>query len=179
MKTKEKKGNRGLLVLLVLLLVLAAAGIGTAVWALFFRTVDPILPPDYAPDDSEVYAEEIIDDTEEKNEVAQGGGKVSLTYSNEVVIDLSSKRASLMFMNPKRSSHDVILQIAVQGEVLVQSGLLKAGTQVKQLDVSQESVQRLRPGGYEGTFILFYYDQTTGERAPVNTEIPIHITVRN
>ena len=35
----------------------------------------------------------------------------------------------------------------------------------------------LSPGGYEGKFIVLYYDPDSGEKAMVNTEIPITVNV--
>jgi hypothetical protein len=35
----------------------------------------------------------------------------------------------------------------------------------------------LSPGGYKGSFSVFYYDPSSGEKAMVNTEIPILVTV--
>ena len=174
-KEKNEKDKRKWLILLLLLITFAA--IGVAVWALSMANPDRPLPPDFAPED-EIHAQEIPNDSGEKNDAADGGGKVSLTYSNEVTMDLSEGIASLLFANPKRSSHDIILQIAVQDTVVVQSGLLKAGTQVKTLELLPEA-ERLTAGGYHGSFFVFYYDPTTGEQAVVNTEIPIHIIVRN
>ena len=34
------------------------------------------------------------------------------------------------------------------------------------------------PGGYEGKFAVFYYSVETGEKAMVNTEIPVSITIQ-
>ncbi|MBQ3257584.1 MAG: hypothetical protein IJA67_09240 [Oscillospiraceae bacterium] len=174
-ETKEKDRQKWL-ILLLLLITLAAVGI--AIWALRMADSDRPLPPDFAPDD-EAYAQEIPNDSGEKNDAAEGGGKVSLTYSNEVVMDLSDGTASLLFANPKRSSHDVILQITVRDTVVVQSGLLKAGTQVKTLELLPEAVDKLESGGYHGSFFVFCYDPITGEQAVVNTEIPITVIVRN
>lgn len=33
------------------------------------------------------------------------------------------------------------------------------------------------PGGYEGKFIVLYYDSVSGEKAVVQTEIPVRVTV--
>ena len=45
------------------------------------------------------------------------------------------------------------------------------------LDLMEGVEKKLGVGGYEGKFIVHYYDQTTGEKAMVNTEIPITINV--
>ena len=34
------------------------------------------------------------------------------------------------------------------------------------------------PGGYEGSFLVFYYDLNSGEKAIVSTEVPITVTVQ-
>ena len=71
----------------------------------------------------------------------------------------------------------MVLQIVIQGEVVVQSGTLKPGNQVKTLDLMDGVEEKLTAGTYEGNFAVLYYDPETGEKAIVNTEIPVTITV--
>ncbi len=169
----EKKRN--LLILLLLLITLIAVGI--TVWALFFREPSVPLAPDYAPQETEENAESIPDDTGEKLENPQGGGSVSLTYSKEVTIDLSDKTASLLFANPGKSNQDVVVQIVIQDTVIVQSGLLKPGNQVTGLGLLEGAEKKLAEGGYDGKFVVLYYNPDSGEKAILNTEIPLSVTV--
>lgn len=174
-KTKKKKDKTRLLILLLLLITLLAVCV--TVWALFFRSSGPALAPDYAPQEMEQHAETIPDDSGEKMDKPEGGGSVSLTYSNKVTIDLSDKAAALYFANPGKSNQDMVIQITIQDTVIVQSGTLVPGQQVKLLDLLEGAEKQLSAGGYEGKFVVLYYDQTSGEKAMVNTEIPITINV--
>lgn len=117
----RENGNRGKILILLLLLITVIA-VGVTIWALFFRDTAPALTPDYAPQQEETNAEPIGDEDDEKLEAEEGGGAVSISYSNEAEISLSA-------------------------------------------------------GGYEGKFAVLYYDPDTGEKAVVNTEIPVTITV--
>ena len=65
----------------------------------------------------------------------------------------------------------------IQDSVVVQSGTLSPGKQVTRLELSEESAARLTAGTYEGIFNVLYYDLESGERAIVNTEIPITVQV--
>ena len=174
-KTEKKKDKTRLLILLLLLITLLAVCV--TVWALFFRDSGPALAPDYAPQEMEQHAETIPDDSDEKLDKPEGGGSVSLTYSNKVTIDLSDKAAALYFANPGKSNQDMVIQITIQDTVIVQSGTLVPGQQVKLLDLLEGAEKQLSAGGYEGKFVVLYYDQTSGEKAMVNTEIPITINV--
>ena len=174
-KTEKKKDKTRLLILLLLLITLLAVCV--TVWALFFRDSGPALAPDYAPQEMEQNAESIPDDSGEKMDTPEGGGSVSLTYSNKVTIDLSDKAAALYFANPGKSNQDMVIQITIQDTVIVQSGTLVPGQQVKLLDLLEGAEKQLSVGGYEGKFVVLYYDQTSGEKAMVNTEIPITINV--
>ena len=102
---------------------------------------------------------------------------MSLTYSNEVTIDLSDKAAGLYFANPGKSNQDMVLQVVIQDTVILQSGTLKPGHQVKLLNLLEGAEKMLQPGGYEGKFVVLYYDPISGEKSMVNTEIPITINV--
>lgn len=174
MNLSAKKRN----ILIVALLLLVVVCVSVTVWALFFREPDIILTPDYAPQETEQNQQPIEGDTGEKLEQAEGGGSVSLTYSNAVTIDLSDEAATLLFANPGKSNQDMVVQIVVQDQILVQSGKLTPGNQVTTLDLLDDAAKKLSAGGYEGKFVILYYNPDTGEKAVVNTEIPISITVK-
>lgn len=174
-ENKKSKPN----LLIPVLLIITVIAICVTVWALFFRDSGPALAPDYAPQEEEQNAETIPNDTGEKMENPEGGGSVSLTYSREVSIDLSDETATLLFANPGKSNQDMVLQIVIQDTVIVQSGMLKPGNQVTALDLLDGAAKKLSAGTYEGNFNVLYYNPETGEKAIVNTEIPITITVNN
>lgn len=174
-ENKKSKPN----LLIPILLIITVIAICVTVWALFFRDSGPTLAPDYAPQEEEQNAETIPNDTGEKMENPEGGGSVSLTYSREVTIDLSDETATLLFANPGKSNQDMVLQIVIQDTVIVQSGTLKPGNQVTALDLLDGAAKKLSAGTYEGNFNVLYYNPETGEKAIVNTEIPITITVNN
>ena len=165
MESNKKKWT----ILIALLLLITIAAVSVTIWALFFREPETILPPNHTPIDG---------DSDEKMDVEEGGGAVSLTYSNKVTIDLSNEKATLMFANPGKSVQDMVVQVIVQDTVLVQSGRLTPGNQVTTLDLLDGAAKKLSPGIYEGKFLISYYDPDTGEMAVVNTEIPITITVQ-
>ena len=163
--------------LIALLSLITAAAVTVTVWTVFFRKDDTVLAPDYAPMEKEEHAEAIPGDTGEKMESEKGGGSVSLSYSDEAAIDLSDRQATVMFANPGKSNQDMVLQVVIQDTVIIQSGTLSPGNRVTTLDLLPGAEKQLVPGGYEGKFVVFYYDETTGEKAMVNTEIPISITI--
>lgn len=179
---QNQKANKSTIIIAILAVITVAA-LCVTMWALFLREPSAgdddkvILNPDYAPQKQEQNAETIPDDTGEKMENPEGGGAVSLTYSNEVTIDISDKAAALYFANPGKSNQDMVIQIAIQDTIILQSGTLSPGNQVKILNLLEGAEDMLQPGGYEGKFIVLYYDLTSGEKSMVNTEIPITINV--
>lgn len=179
---QNKKLNKTTIIIAVLALITVAA-LSVTMWALFFREPSAgddnkvILNPDYAPQKQEQNAETIPNDTGDKMAPPEGGGAVSLTYSNEVKIDISDKAAAVYFANPGKSNQDMVLQIVIQDTVILQSGTLKPGNQVKLLNLLEGAEDMLQPGGYEGKFVVLYYDPISGEKSMVNTEIPITINV--
>ncbi|MCD8120588.1 MAG: hypothetical protein LUE29_14125 [Lachnospiraceae bacterium] len=175
--TGEKKDRTKLLIILLLLLITVIA-VCITIWALFFRETKTVtLSPDYAPQETEENAEAIGDDDDEKLEASEGGGAVSLSYSTEVTIDLSEETATLYFANPSKSTQDMVLQLVIQDTVVIQSGLLVPGNQVASLNLLDGAADLLEEGGYDGEFLVLYYDPDSREKAVVNTEIPVTITV--
>lgn len=106
------------------------------------------------------------------------GGAVSLTYTTQVTISLAEGQASLYFANPSRSNQDIVLQIVVQDVVLAQSGTISPGKQVTTLDLLEGAADQLSAGGYNGEFVVLYYQPDTHEKTIVNTQIPVNITVQ-
>ena len=167
--------RKNLLIYILLLITLSAMAV--TVWALFFRKPEVRLAPDYAPVAAEQNAQPIPGDQAVQEQAEPGSGSVSLTYSTEVDINLGSGRVDLLFANPGRSNQDMVLQIVIQDTVLLQTGRISPGNQVYGLQLSADAVQMLSPGGYEGSFLIFYYDPVSGEKAIINTEVPISVNV--
>ena len=180
MKQDQVK-KQGYNILIIILILITVAAVSVTAWTLLSqkKANTTELIPDYASQKEEPNAESIPDDSNEKMENPEGGGSVSLVYSREVSISLSNKIAELLFMNPGKSNQDIILQIVIQDVVIAQSGILKAGNQITELELMSEMVEKLSDGIYEGNFNVLYYDPETGEKAIVNTEIPVTITVTN
>ncbi|MCD8116955.1 MAG: hypothetical protein LUE21_07560 [Oscillospiraceae bacterium] len=179
----QKPSHRGLSKggLLTLVLVgITLIAVGVSAWAIFLRdggSESAALTPDYAPQEAEENAESMGDEGDEKLEASEGGGSVSLTYSTDVTVTLSDETASLYFGNPARSTQNVVLQLVIQDEVVIQSGLIAPGSQVSTLALLDDAANMLASGGYDGQFVVLYYDPDTGERAVVTTEIPVTVTV--
>lgn len=174
MKQFKHPDKRNLLIFLLLLITVAAVCV--TVWALFFRTTDAVLTPDHAPVVEE-NAMPIPGDTGTPDDVQPGSGRVSLTYFNQVNIRLAKQTAQLLFANPGRSNQDMVLQLVIQDRVILQSGRITPGNQVEKLDVAPEAAAMLMPGGYEGVFLIHFYDPASGDKAIVTTEIPVSVTV--
>lgn len=175
-REKREKLNNRIIIMLLLLLIIA---VGVTVWAVFFRDSDSVLTPDYAPQSVEENAEPIGDESGEKLEQPEGGGSASLIYSKDVVIDLSDKTATLLFGNPSRSNSDIVVRLIIRDKVILQSGRIVPGNKVTSLNLLEGSEKMLLPGGYNGKFVVFYYNPTTGEKAMINTEIPVSITIQD
>ncbi|MBE5934525.1 MAG: hypothetical protein E7262_01870 [Lachnospiraceae bacterium] len=179
---KKNKKKKLLMLLLVILGIALVAALAIGIFVYFTKDKapqqkeeTPILAPDRAPEDEE-NGESMGDEGEEKLDQPKGGGAVSLTYTKDVVIDLSENKVSLLFGNPSRSNQGMVLQVIIQDKVIVQSGTLKPGIQVKELELTGNA--KLQPGIYEGKFNVLYYDMDSGNKAVVNTEIPIDIKVQ-
>ena len=138
-----------------------------------------MLTPDYAPGEIDTNAIK-EKDNDKKMDVSDGGGAVSLSYSNVVSIDLDSKKAKLYFKNPSKSRENVVLEIVVkQGEkevVVAKSGVIPTGYAIYEMKLNKNA--RLAKGGYNGLFKVMYYDEDTSEKQIVNTEIDITIDVK-
>ena len=71
----------------------------------------------------------------------------------------------------------MVLQLVIDDVVVLQSGRLEPGNKVSTLNLLDGAEKRLTAGGYDGKFVVLYYDRTSREKAMINTEIPITVTV--
>lgn len=179
---KEKSKNTLLKIILVLLIIIIIV-------LLLLRGCGPgngtggqVLEPDYELVDPDDNATAIPDDPvpSEKPDVPQGGGSMSLIYSDQVSVNLSSGKVGLFYQNPSDSSHSIVVQIIIQrGDtqyLVAQSGAIDPGFMLTEM--TMEKGLQLAPGGYEGFLKLLFFDPDTGERAVVDTNIPADITVQ-
>ena len=177
-KTAQEPDNKRVFFVILLLFLSIVTIIAAVVIVLTLQSGNSsVLAPDYAPRETEKNAEPIGDDGDSKLDQPDGGGAVSLTYAKEVRIRLSEKTAQLLFANPTKSNQDMLLQLVINDTVILQSGRLTPGNRVSELELLAGMEKRLSAGGYNGKFVVLYYDRTSGEKAMVNTEIPVTVTV--
>jgi hypothetical protein len=137
----------------------------------------PGITPDYPAPPLEEGAEDVAD-SENKLDAPEGGGAVGMIYSNEVEIDLSDKKATLLFANPNRSTHNVSVQLIVQDIVLAGSGLLTPAKRITTLDLKDGVNVPAGVYAQNAKLLVRFYDPETNECSIVNSEIIVTVTVR-
>lgn len=181
-RTRRDLRLAALLLLIPILLLVIRTG--------WFKPADDgkvVLAPDYPLIKDEPNSQP-TEDNQQKFEVSENGGAVALNYSDKVEYGLSDQTVTLFFANPGSSTQAVVLQIIVYGGVnvdtgkpeeylLAESGVLRPGYYVERLDADLESNVSLASGVYSGVMRVLFYNEDTGERAVVNTEIPVNISV--
>ena len=181
-RTRRDLRLAALLLLIPILLLVIRTG--------WFKPADDgkvVLAPDYPLIKDEPNSQPTEDD-QQKFEVSENGGAVALNYSDKVEYGLSDQTVTLFFANPGSSTQAVVLQIIVYGGVnvdtgkpeeylLAESGILRPGYYVERLDADLESNVSLASGVYSGVMRVLFYNEDTVERAVVNTEIPVNISV--
>ena len=168
--------------LLLLLLLLGLIGL---LLSLLLRGPAPSTPvnPDHPLPPEDALSTPMEDDASEKADVPAGGGSLSMIYTLDARLSLSTGEIAVYFKNPNASSHNVALELIVisggQEYVIAQSGLVKAGYALETLERLANSAA-LSEGIYTGLYRLHCYDPISGERALVSPEISnVKITVMN
>ncbi len=171
-KGKKKKINW------IYLLLIGLIAICLIIIVVLLNKNEQALTPDYAPGtiDTNAIKEQ---DTGDKMNVSDGGGAVSLSYSNVVLVDSEKKNIKMYFKNPIQSRESTVLEIVVDQNdkeyILAKSDLLPPGYALYNMNLT--STLKLPKGGYEGKFRLTYYNEETGVKQIVNTEIEVSIEV--
>ena len=173
MAKKQKNGYKMASIVIISITLIMAIG---SVY--FLLKTKNTLKPDYAPGVIDKNAVPLPDD-KEKMTASEGGGAVSLSYSNKVSIDLKTKELTLYFQNPSKSTHNMVLEVMVTQNnkevTIAKSDILPVGYAIYKLKLLDDI--KLLQGGYNGKFNIIYYDEVTQEKAAVNTDIPITIAV--
>lgn len=173
-RVEEKKQNKKGIVVFLLLIILICVVI--IVYLLFFKEPKQV---DYAPgkEDKNIV---LLPNSGDKMEAQKGGGAVSLSYSNKVDIDLKSGQVSVNFKNPSRSTQSMVLQVIINQKdtevVVAESNRIPPSYAIYELNLKENIT--LSKGEYDGKFNVMYYDEETDEKAIVNTNIPVKITVK-
>lgn len=171
----QKKNKRKFLLLLILLLLIFTLSLSVLIFTLFKGKDIPALAPDYAPEEIDPEAGKTEDDTDNKLDAQSGGGAVSMIYHKDVKLDLSEETFSFYFKNPGESTHDVLVQIEIDGTVVAQSGRIPPGYELSKLSYFDNL--SLGEGGYVGKIVALYYDVETREKAIMKSEIPLTVKV--
>lgn len=159
-------------VVMIFLSIVTVASLCVTGWAVFLRPTPKLT--DYAPAELEPNAVPYTDDLDTgKLTASSGGGAVSISYTKRVTVNRAEGTATLDYANPSSSVNYVALQLVLvdsagREAVLGQSGMLKPGTKLETLALTDTSCQ---PGSYGGKFVLTFYDPETGEKAILNTVV--------
>ena len=117
---------------------------------------------------------EVLPDDDEKVNSEGGGGFVSMVYTKDVTVSLSTNKAKIFYQNPNKSNHSVVLELYLVSSdteyFLGRTGLIPAGNAIYQIDVTERDAN-IRAGIYTGLYRTFYYDPITGERAALSSDI--------
>lgn len=166
-------------VAVVALSVLISACIGVTVWALFFRGEDTPGPitPDYPPQGTDDNQKPIEGDDTGKLESPDGGGAIRVTYSPNATVSLSEKKMTFYYANPGASNQNVRLLVKIGDTYIAKSELITPGNYIEELLLSDEAVSLLQEGGYNATLLIQSFNPESGEKAMVDTQGDLTLTV--
>ena len=160
--------------LVTLLTLLAMIAVATVlIIGLLSNPKPPVINPDHPLPDIDPDIEVLPDDDEKVNSEG-GGGFVSMVYTKDVTVSLSTNKAKIFYQNPNKSNHSVVLELYLVSSdteyFLGRTGLIPAGNAIYQIDVTERDAN-IRAGIYTGLYRTFYYDPITGERAALSSDI--------
>lgn len=178
---EKLKRTRVAVVLLLVIAVLLSIRLG------WFGKGPVVLEPDYPVIDDDIHAKP-TNDNETKLDVSENGGAVAVAWSGDVRYDRATEMLTLRYSNPSKSTQAVVVQAIVYGDtdettgqkteyLLAESGVLRPGFYLDSIPGCLDSSVTLSTGTYSGLLRIYFYNPNTGERAIVNTEIPLQIKV--
>lgn len=100
----------------------------------------------------------------------------SITYSDQVTVDLAARTVSFMLQNPRNSNADMVIHVFLDDREIAISGLLKTGYEVTNLWLNDSA--GIEPGEYSGCFVVDHFDPDTGEKYILDLNIDTTVIVR-
>jgi hypothetical protein len=203
--------NKKVLAIIIVLCVISTVSLAVTAFLLLKQT-KPVNNPDiYPPVAADPNAKPIEEeDSNPPLENPEGGGAVSLTYSNQATAQKGNGVASMMFQNPARSNQSIVIQLHITDKELIEkigktgrtgeekkkvegaegydaeksrmiiaeSGKVAPGYKITQLQLKALPDGTILPKGtYNAVYYILAYDKETNERAIVNMQIPITLTI--
>ena len=179
-KDEKAKDKRTIIYIISTFVLLIVIILLVAIVIKQFSKEEPMLNPDYPPLETDENLKPLPEDDTTKIEHEEGGGAAAFDLSNKLTIDLSDKKASLRFANPGRSTKNMVLWLMIKDTLIAQSGQIPPGYSIDTLDLVKDAEKSLKEGVYEKDckFIVYLYEPETNERAIVNADFPVTITVK-
>lgn len=165
----EKTKNRRLswLFLLLLLLGLVFGGIGA--WRMWFRPAES----HFNQVELDLNAERV--ESGEGSDTEDGMMNASFTVGQTVTVDVSDDIVHFYYVNPVDSSHDTVVSIVIDDQVIAESGRVKPGYGLTEID--GVDITGLDYGTYEGTVEMVYYNPETGVRSMTTGSVAVDISI--
>lgn len=152
--------------------------VGVTVWALFFRDTQTDGAPDYPPQKIEAGQIPLEDDNSDKIDSPEGGGAINVTFDKEATVRLSEEKITLYYANPNASNQNVAIVVMIENVIVAQSDLITPGNMITELMLTDDVISRLQEGRYDAILVVKAYEPNSGEKAMVDTECELTVTVK-
>ena len=167
-RKKKKNSRKGILTLLAILILLLCF-----LFHSYLGRKDNLL--DLKVDDNLIKEE----DNEDKMEVSEGGGAVSLSYSNQVVIDKAKGNINIYLKNPSKSRESLKIEMyakASNNDILIgESGLIPPGNSLKLIKLINLDLIKTE---YDGYMKIKFYNEEDLKEEIVDSKINVKIDVK-
>ena len=163
---QEKKSKSRIIIILLLLLL-----IGVIVWfmnrgdtttdelgsGLSGYVVEEGFEPGLSQEEIEKRLQAVVDES-------------TISFNIQSLPTAKGKTLEILFSNPINSAHDLVLEIQLDGEIIVRTDKISPDHYIKSVDL----VEALEPGTYTALAKIIGYDRETNEIiSQVNAEITI------
>lgn len=166
--------------LLPLLLLLIPATAGVVATVIVTTTPAPPVNKPVEPDPSQlpIPAADLPDLPEQSGEGLRH--TMSFSLSTEATADLSTGKVTVNYQstNPK-ADQKVVVQLRLStGVVIAETGAVKPGYQVKEMNLTDRAKKELKPGRYSADILMVPYSVKDESKGFTETNVPITLTVQ-
>lgn len=169
-----------ILLVMIIVIVMLAVACCALLGGFFDRDQDTdklptILPPDYPPMETDENQEAV--DGDATVPASSSGGSITISFTHDVLVDLSDKTISFTYANTQ-SNQNVVLRLSVQDVLLGESATITPGNKLTKMTLNDDAAERLQAGTYDGVFVVGFYNMETGEKSMVDTRLEVEVKVQ-
>lgn len=122
-------------------------------------------------------ARDYVDEQENINESEDGQSSAIVICAQNITVHTKTENIDLFYQNPHNSQSTVILELYAEDSLIASSEEIPSGYELDKMNLSCNL--EAEEGNYEGKLKTIFVDELTHEKADIDSEVDVLISIKN